>query len=408
MDEFEIIKNLITDYNRYVCDEINEIPAVSALPKTAQYMELYTLLQKGAAAYKAKRNSDNIMFGQLGLGLFALQQGDFVKIHTEADNTSMVAEIIDYYNRFVNAMEKTTQDIRILSEAVKEGDFTFVVGEGAWQGDMLRLVEEINGLCAQINLMLSESHKNGLALFESAESLKHSTQSLSSASTQQATALNQTASSINELTQRVEDNTQSTITMSTIANEAKSSADNGTILAKNTVTAITEINSATKEIRDALKIIDTIASQTNILSLNAAIEATRAGNAGRGFAVVAVEVRKLAARSAEAAKTIRDLSEFAYDKSDDAIKISQEMIKGLDTLNTKINDTAKIVEQVAHSSNEQMTGITQINLAIRELEKVTQENSQIAEKTDSVAEDVSGLATQILNDVNAKKFFQTE
>lgn len=404
MNDLEIIKDFIQDYNRFVRQEINEIVLPPQLPAAPQYRELYTLLEEGMDAFKVKRNSENIMFGQMGLGLFALQQGNFIPIHVEEGSTSMVAETIDYFNRFIHAMSQTTEEIKALSEAAQRGDFTFTVGEGAWQGDMQRLVTEVNRLCREINVMLSDSYQNGVALSKSADSLKHSTESLSSAATQQAAALNQSVSALEELSESVQSNTQHALSMRTMANEAKASADNGTALAHNTVGSITEINKATEEMRDALKIIDNIASQTNILSLNAAIEATRAGTAGRGFAVVAVEVRRLASRSAEAAKTIRELSEFAYAKSDDARKISQTMIEGLEALNTKITETAKIVDQVANTSNDQMVGIMQINQAISELEKVTQENSQIAEITDSVAEEVSSLATRIVADADAKHF----
>lgn len=405
MNEFEILKNFIADYNRFVSQEINEIPPVPSIPQTAQYRELYTLLEEGARVCKAKRNSENIMFGQLGLGLFSLQQGNFVPIHIEAGSTSMVAETIEYYNRFVHAMGKTTGDIRLLSEAVQNGDFTLTVEERGWQGDMRDLVCEINRLCGEINVMLAESYKNGLSLAESANALKHSTESLSSATTQQSAALDQTTSSLEELTEKVQINTQNALRMNTAASEAKASAESETVLAHNTVSSITQINGAIKEMLDALKIIDTIASQTNILSLNAAIEATRAGEAGRGFAVVAVEVRKLAARSAEAAKTIRNLSEFAYTASDQTLKLSTLMIDGLETLNAKISETVTIVENVALASNEQMVGIRQIGSAVEELEKVTQENAQTAEKTDSIAEDVAALASQIVKEAGAKKFF---
>jgi methyl-accepting chemotaxis protein len=404
MSDSQIVKSFIQDYNRLVCQEINEMTPLPSLSKNSEYREFYSLLEEGIDRFKEKRNTENIMFGQLGLGLFALQQGNFIPIHVEEGSTSMVAETIDYFNRFIAAMSQTTHEIQALSEAAQRGDFTYTVGQGSWQGDMHQLVDEVNRLCREINLMLAESYHNGLTLAKSAETLKYSTGSLSSATTQQAAAIDQSAASLEELTESVVSNTKHTKTMSAIANEAKASADNGIILANNTVSAISEINRATEEMHDALKIIDNIASQTNILSLNAAIEATRAGTAGRGFAVVAVEVRKLAARSIEAAKRIRDLSDFTYQKSDDAKKTSQTMIVGLETLNSKITETAKIVDAVAIASNEQMIGIQEINQAIAELEKVTQENSQIAEDTDSVAEEVSVLAAQIVEDANSKKF----
>lgn len=404
MNDFQILQTLIKDYKRLVCQEINEIPPLPSLSPKSEYQELYTLLEEGVNAYKGKRNSENIMFGQLGLGLFALQQGNFIPIHIEEGSTSMVAETIAYFNCFIVAMQKTSDEIRALSEAVREGDFTLSLSEKEWQGDMLRVVVEINRLISEINLMLSESHTNGVKLSHSADKLKQSTESLSSATTQQAAALDQTVTSLEELSEQVQTNTEHTMRMSTIANEAKSSVEEGDILAHGTVGAVSEINRATEEMRDALKIIDNIASQTNILSLNAAIEATRAGTAGRGFAVVAVEVRKLAARSAEAAKNLRNLSDIAYAKSDEALKISDKMIQGFKTINTKILETATIVGQVALASNEQMLGITQINRAVHELEKVTESNSQIAEDTDAIAQAVSILATQIVEDASSKKF----
>jgi methyl-accepting chemotaxis protein len=404
MSDFESLKHYIAEYNRFVRQEINELPMMAVVPKNKEYLELYTLLHEGSETFKAKRNGENILFGQLGLGLFALQMGNFIPIRIDAESTSMVAETIDYFNRFVAKMGSTSEEIRVLSEAVQQGDFTYRISEGGWIGDMHRLSGEINRLCQEINVMLGESYRNGQSLAASAHSLKHSTESLSSATTQQAAALDQTAASLDELTQKVRSNTDHAMHMDAIALKAKRSADSGASMADETMRAIDRINNAVEEIRDTLKMIDTIASQTNILSLNAAIEATRAGTAGRGFAVVATEVRRLAAQSAEAAKTIRDLSEYALSESNGARTISRTMIGGLETLNADITETAKIVAQVAQASTEQMVGIDQINQALIELEKVTQENSQIAEETDSIAEAVSSLAAQIVADADAKKF----
>jgi methyl-accepting chemotaxis protein len=404
MNDFECIKNFIKDYNRFVRQEINEIVLSPDQPSNPEYRELYTLLEEGMNAFKAKRNHENIMFGQLGLGLFALQQGNFLPIHVDEKNTSMVAEIIDYFNRFIRAMSQSIGEIRALSEAVKEGDFTYTVSDERWEGNMRELITQINALTTEINVMLSDSFNNGLVLAQAANKLKSSTEAISSATTEQAAALEETAASLENLTDRVRRNTEDTNMMATIANEAKMSADNSKAMVENTLVAINEINTATDEINHAVKVIEDIASQTNILSLNAAIEATRAGALGRGFAVVATEVRKLASRSAEAAKQIKELSERAQKQSNDGLTISRQMIVGLETLNTKITMTADIVERVSQASNEQMNGIDQINQAVGELDKATHENSLIIEETDSVAEEVATLANRLVDDASSKKF----
>jgi hypothetical protein len=130
MSDFESLKHYIAEYNRFVRQEINELPMMAVVPKNKEYLELYTLLHEGSETFKAKRNGENILFGQLGLGLFALQMGNFIPIRIDAESTSMVAETIDYFNRFVAKMGSTSEEIRVLSEAVQQGDFTYRISEG--------------------------------------------------------------------------------------------------------------------------------------------------------------------------------------------------------------------------------------------------------------------------------------
>ena len=133
-----------------------------------------------------------------------------------------------------------------------------------------------------------------------------------------------------------------------------------------------EINTQVNAINDAITIIDQIAFQTNILSLNAAVEAATAGEAGKGFAVVAQEVRNLASRSAEAAKEIKTIVENASQKADDGKKIANKMIEGYPTLNESISQTINLISDIEKASKEQQSGIVQINDSINALDKQTQ------------------------------------
>ena len=154
--------------------------------------------------------------------------------------------------------------------------------------------------------------------------------------------------------------------------------------------------SKSKDIAQVINIIQEIAFQTNILSLNAAVEAATAGEAGKGFAVVAQEVRNLAARSAEAAKDIKNIVEMATSKANEGKDIANEMINGYSSLNTKINETIVLIEDVSQGSKEEEKGIIQINDTINVLDKATQVNANQATVISDLASEVATLSTNLL------------
>merc|ERR1711879_861350 len=149
-------------------------------------------------------------------------------------------------------------------------------------------------------------------------------------------------------------------------------------------------------INEAITVIDQIAFQTNILSLNAAVEAATAGEAGKGFAVVAQEVRNLAGRSSEAAKEIKDLVESATSKANEGKNISDKMIEGYNQLNENISKTSDLIKSVETASKEQQIGIVQINESINTLDKQTQKNAVIATQANDVALKTDKIAKVVL------------
>jgi len=186
--------------------------------------------------------------------------------------------------------------------------------------------------------------------------------------------------------------------MANNAQELNSSVKVGQELANKTANAMEEINEQTSSITEAITVIDQIAFQTNILSLNAAVEAATAGEAGKGFAVVAQEVRNLASRSAEAAKEIKDIVESATNKASEGKDTANEMIVGFTKLNENISSTIELIEVVASSTKEQESSIIQINDAISALDKQTQENAIVAHETNKVAQQSHDIAEQIVKE----------
>lgn len=217
---------------------------------------------------------------------------------------------------------------------------------------------------------------------------------LSTSANEQASSLEETAAAIEELTSNVSANASKAQDMTNVAQEAKGAAERGNTVARESFNAMNEIVSATEAINQAVDIIDNIAFQTNILSLNAAVEAATAGDAGKGFAVVAQEVRNLANRSADAAKQIQELARIARVKSQDGLETSKNMMDGFALISDKIALTDEMVRDVANASREQMAGINQINDAVSQLDQMTQQNAATANNVAQIANEVLSKTDQ--------------
>jgi methyl-accepting chemotaxis protein len=266
----------------------------------------------------------------------------------------------------------------------------------------------LNNLANIINDMLIENKSNGLTLDESSNILLSNVDKLNVSSNQAASSLEETAAALEEITSNIRNNTQNIAKMAKYSNEVTASSKHGEKLARETTIAMDDINNQVNLINDAISIIDQIAFQTNILSLNAAVEAATAGEAGKGFAVVAQEVRNLAARSAEAAKEIKIIVENATSKANEGKDIANHMINGYKELNDNIQQTINLISDIEMSSKEQLMGIEQINDAVNSLDRQTQENAQIAGQAHDVAIITDNIAKVVVNDTDTKQFIGKE
>jgi methyl-accepting chemotaxis protein len=271
-------------------------------------------------------------------------------------------------------------------------------------GVMDKLILDINKLQETITKMLIENKSNGLSLDYSSDILLENVDILNKNSNQAAASLEETATALEEITSNISNNTKNVIQMSIYATELTNSANEGQQLATQTTEAMDHINTEVTAINESISVIDQIAFQTNILSLNAAVEAATAGEAGKGFAVVAQEVRNLASRSAEAANEIKTLVSHATNKANNGKNISDKMIDGYAQLNENIEKTIKLISNVESASKEQQKGIVQINDAITLLDKQTQENANIASQTHEVAVQTDIIAKLVVENANNKQF----
>jgi len=251
------------------------------------------------------------------------------------------------------------------------------------------LGQSISQLVAMITNAGKELEENTIVLSQSSSNL-------SSRANQQASALEETAASIEQITVNMQSSNQDVEKMLNISEQLNTTAVTGNELASRTSTSMDEINDKVSAISEAISVIDKIAFQTNILSLNAAVEAATAGEAGKGFAVVAQEVRNLAGRSAEAANTIKKLVEEANSKSNEGKKIANDMITGYDNLSSKIVDTKEIIDSVSLAIKEQEEGMLQVNDAVGQIDKMTQENAATSADIGDLSSQVATLSSRLL------------
>ena len=353
-----------------------------------------------------KRTKDDMrVLGEIVLTADKVEQGIYkCRIKGDSDNPT-ISTLRNTLNKMLISIDDATSRISKVVTSYTNDDFTdYIKVVDNYKDDMKLLMESINLLGKELGNSAKNNFQNGETLENSASTMTNSMNNLAEKANEQAASLEETAAALEEITSITRNNTQNATKMATLGQVVKKSVLSGEELASKTASSMDEINEKVKAINSAITVIDQIAFQTNILSLNAAVEAATAGEAGKGFAVVAQEVRNLANRSAEAAKEIKNLVEEANIKTNDGKLISSDMIEGYKELNKNISETINIIEDVSAASKEQMLGIEQINQAVNMLDRVTQENAFESNQIKEISQSVSTLAYELLTDAKSKKF----
>jgi methyl-accepting chemotaxis protein len=206
-----------------------------------------------------------------------------------------------------------------------------------------------------------------------------------------------------EMTSTVKQNADNAKQANQLASAARETADKGGAVTKRAVDAMAEINKSSKKIADIITVIDEIAFQTNLLALNAAVEAARAGEHGRGFAVVAAEVRNLAQRSATAAKEIKGLINESIQRVTDGSELVDQSGKTLEEIVHSVKRVSDIIAEITAASQEQASGIDQVNKAIMAMDETTQQNAALVEETTSASQSMKEQAKELMRQVDVFK-----
>ncbi|WNL15891.1 methyl-accepting chemotaxis protein [Arcobacter cryaerophilus gv. pseudocryaerophilus] len=332
------------------------------------------------------------------------EQGDLCqRLNLDVENPAL-AELKRVINNMGTVLETNIDNILKVLEQYSNYNYLNKIDQKSLKEHLLKLANGVNTLGDSITNMLVQNKSNGLTLEQSSSLLLANVDKLNLSSNEAAASLEETATALEEITSNIRNNTENIAKMAKYSNEITKASSDGEKLANKTTLAMDEINTQVNLVNDAISVIDQIAFQTNILSLNAAVEAATAGEAGKGFAVVAQEVRNLASRSAEAAKEIKSIVEEATKKANEGKDIANEMIQGYKSLNDSINSTINLISDVEMSSKEQLSGIEQINDAVNQLDQQTQQNAAISTQTNDIAITSDKIAKLIVEDANKKEF----
>ncbi|MCB1765429.1 MAG: cache domain-containing protein [Candidatus Competibacteraceae bacterium] len=294
-------------------------------------------------------------------------------------------------------------EIAALTRRIAQGDLTV---EWTNTGKETGVYAAMHDMARQFRDMVTRLSQSIHQVSSAAAEIAQGSADLSQRTEEQASALEETASSMEELTSTVKQSADNAGQANQLASAARSQAEQGGQVVDQTVAAMSAISASSHRIADIIGVIDEIAFQTNLLALNAAVEAARAGEQGRGFSVVAAEVRKLAQRSADAAKEIKGLITDSVAKVEDGGKLVKQSGQMLQAIVTAVKKASDIVAEMAAAAKEQASGIEQVNRAILSMDQVTQQNAALVEETAAASQAMGEQARELQNLMNFFKLDQ--
>ncbi|MBK1673926.1 hypothetical protein CKO35_11535 [Ectothiorhodospira shaposhnikovii] len=312
----------------------------------------------------------------------------------EADAAGQMQKLKHMINGSLTALDKAIQEIQTVMIAQAQGDLRLRV-EGQYDGDLEVLAESANTTAERLSDIIQQIHATVLSVSTGTSEISAGNSNLSQRTEEQAASLEETATSMEEMMSTVRQNADNAQRASQLADQANTQAETGGQKVMLAIENMRELSQSAEKMTSIINVIDSIAFQTNILALNAAVEAARAGEQGRGFAVVASEVRTLAQRSSTAAKEIQALIREDIGIVETGTRLAHDAGRSMEEIILSIKRVRDIISEVAAASDEQSEGIEQINLAVTQMDTVTQQNAALVEEAAAAAESLEEQAERL-------------
>jgi methyl-accepting chemotaxis protein len=296
------------------------------------------------------------------------------------DSTGKPLHVVKYATditeqvRFAESLKGAVAETQSVVDAAATGDLTRRIDVTHRNGELKALSEGVNSLIELTASLIRQIRDTTGEVRIGVQEISDGNSNLSHRTSEQAASLEETASSMEEMATTVKQTADNANHANQLAIAAQAQAEKGGSVVAAAITAMSTINTASSQIADIIGVIDSIAFQTNLLSLNAAVEAARAGDQGRGFAVVANEVRNLAGRSATAAKEIKALIEASVARVAEGCRL--------------VDESGRALQEIAAASSQQSSGIDQVNRAVGQMDQTTQQNASLVEEAAAASESI--------------------
>ncbi len=313
--------------------------------------------------------------------------------HSSQDEVGQLATAI---NGTIASLNSYVNEISRICQELSNGNFN-VHRNIEFHGDFIQIIDALDTTSDKLSETMEQIDIAAAQVNQGATQISDGATSLASGTTEQASSIQELASIIATLNEKVASNAKNAADANDKAALAGEKIDQSNDRMQDMIKAMNNISEKSNEISNIIKAIEDISFQTNILSLNAAIEAARAGASGKGFAVVADEVRNLASKSAEAAQSTTELIQQSIDAVESGSEIANETAEALSASVEVTNQTVKLINEISAASKEQASMLEQVNVGVDQISSVVQTNAATAEQSAASSEELNGQAAELQN-----------